>query len=666
MKRTILITLALTVAGIAGAATVNIPSGLTGLWRFQNTTNLAAATVGSDIMFSNAVYGGWFVAECWTDIGGEGWLSRYGDNLMFQESSWNYMAINPNFTANGGGSYVNEYTVAIDYKQTMLRYGSNSLFQTSRNGTGSDGDLWLKGTNLNALVIGASDIGFSTATFDGNDKWHRIVWSVDNGNFFRVYVDGTLFLDGTPQTVDGRYSLYPDRFNLFADDTWDDLWGYVGTAATWNRALTSAEVAAMGGWVDGAATPTPLVYNNTPEVVSVSPANGATNVAPDFAYQAFIFDPVKLVNRTNVQLLLDGVPVTPVVSGPEASVFVKFSAGGVLRNGSTHTYTLIVSAGGIYATNETTFTVQNSTYANYEWRFTQGDLTADLGDGVMEYTDETTPSITSFGTTDGSTLPHINGRPAKYMHVPAFTDALGGYLLTFTSTGPNGGGDYINRYSILFDALVPAPLSWTPFFQTDPLNTPSNDADFYLKADGSIGIAEIGYSSAGVITPNAWYRVAFVADLQAGTVKYYVNGTNVVSGTSGLDGRYGLYSNADYGPDLLLFNENDTPGGAKETHELYVSSVAFTDKVLSAADLAALGGPSADGILVPSFTSQPTMAIRTSGGGATISWSAGLIGFALEQAESLTSPQWVPVSGVTNNAVVVSTGSAAKFFRLVK
>ncbi len=87
----------------------------------------------------------------------------------------------------------------------------------------------------------------------------------------------------------------------------------------------------MGGWIDGTATPTPLVYNNTPEVVSVSPADGETNVAPDFAYQALILDPVQIVDTNSVQLLLDGLPVTPVVTRPAGSVFVKFSGGGLLQ-----------------------------------------------------------------------------------------------------------------------------------------------------------------------------------------------------------------------------------------------------------------------------------------------------------------------------------------------
>ncbi len=570
MKKAILLSLVLTVAGIAGAATVNIPSGLTGLWRFQNTTNYGAATVGSDIMLSNAVYGAWYVAECWTDIGGEGWLSRYGDNLMFQESSWNYMAVNPNFTANGGGSYVNEYTVGIDYKQTMVRYGSNSLFQTSWDGNGSDGDLWINGTNLNALVIGASDLGYSTATFDGNDRWHRIVWSVDNGvdSFFRVYVDGTLFLDGTPQTVDGRFSLYPDRFNLFADDSWDDLWGYVGTVMTWNRALTTEEIAAMGGWIGGAAAPTPLVYSNTPEIVSVSPADGETNAAPNFAYQAIIFDPVKIVDRNSFQLLLDGIPVTPVVTGPEASMFVEYSGGGLLPSGSTHKYTLTANVSGTPFTNEVTFKVQN--YTSYEWRFTNADLSAALGNGVMAYADpSTTPALTSFGTTDGSTVPHINGSPAKYMHVPGFTLSTDGYLLQFNDSGPNvGTSTNINRYTLIFDMLVPSPTAVVylgcavlqyrplqPLDNTDPQNS-DDDADFWLMAPAKSELESAAIQLPAPSHANTWYRIAFVADLKANTLTYYVNGTNVRSrAADGLGGRWALYSNQDAGPDLLLFNE---------------------------------------------------------------------------------------------------------------
>lgn len=259
MKKIVLVSLVLVVAGIAGAA--NVPAGLTGLWRFQNSANFGAATVGSDLMFSNAPYGA-VMSGPWTDIGTEAAHTLYSDGSVFQESSWNYIAVNPAFTTNGGGSYVNQYTIAIDYVQTSGLTTWNSLFQTSWGGNASDGDLWTDG----AGHIGVGDVGYSTLTYDAS-TWHRIVWSVDNSSFFRVYVDGTLFLNGAGQGVDGRFSLYPDRFNLFADDSWEDQWGLVGTVATWDHALTTDEVAGMGGWIGGAPTPTPLIV---PEPATMS------------------------------------------------------------------------------------------------------------------------------------------------------------------------------------------------------------------------------------------------------------------------------------------------------------------------------------------------------------------------------------------------------------
>jgi hypothetical protein len=234
--------------------------------------------------------------------------------------------------------------------------------------------------------------------------------------------------------------------------------------------------------------------------------------------------------------------------------------------------------------------------ATYEWGFS-GNLSASLGNGVLGYADAPSASLTTFGTTDGTTVSHIGGQPASYMRVPAFTSGANGYDLTLTSTGPNGGGSYVNQYSIVLDILSPSSINWTPFFNTDPAN--GNDADFYIAPDGSIGIGALGYSSVGLITPDTWYRVAFVADLGAGNVSYYINGNPVYNrtGASLLDGRFALYSNNDAGPDLRLFNEGDTSG--VYTHELLVSGLFFTDAALSGAQIAALGGPSAGGILVP-------------------------------------------------------------------
>lgn len=653
----LLISLALISAGSTQGA--NVPSGVTGLWRFQNSADKLKATIGTDIVNSNPDNGAFWLGP-WTDIGVESWHTKYSDGGIIQDRAFDYLTVYHGIGAEGkgAGNYINKYTVAVDF---FAGGGWNSLYQTAFNGNANDGDLWVDATTATSAVIGVSGIGYSATTLDAT-KWHRIVWSVDNGNFFRVYVDGTLVLDGPGQAIDGRWSLELDRFHLFADDNWEDAWCFAGTVAVWNRPLTDVEIAGMGGWIGGAETPTPLLFpSQAPALTSVSPANGETNVAPTFSYQATILDPDGVIDTNSIQLLLDGVPM-PTSVAVTATKVIKFSSDGLLRSGSTHNYTLIAGASGIYSTNEVSFKVQN--YTPYEWRFTEGDLGAALGNGVMDYADPGNAGLTSFGMTDGSTVPHIAGSPAKYLHAPAFSSDTDGYYFSFANSGPNTGtNSLLNRYTILFDMMEPGPLDWTALFNTDPYNL--NDADFYLAADGSVGIGGGGYSAVGVIAPGSWNRLAVAVDLAANTLTYYVNGISVKTRAGdGLGGRWALYSNQDFGPDLLLLNEGDT--GGIYTHELYLSSVAFVDRVLSASEIAGLGAAKATGIFVPSLTPKPTLSIQSSGSGAVVSWPTNYVGYALEQTDSLIAPQWRPVAGVTNNAATVSGVSSGKFYRLAQ
>jgi hypothetical protein len=267
MKKVLLVVCVLATAGAACAALGDVnPDGLTGLWRFQDSTNKLTATIGSDIVTSNTGNSAWFSGP-WTDLGVPEWHTMYSDGGVVQERAWDYLTVNPNFTANGGGSYVNEYTIVMDYTQTSGQSAYNSLFQTADTGNASDGDLFIRG-DQGARTIGVGATGYSTLTFD-SATWHRIVLSVDNSNFFRVYIDGVLFLDAAGQGVDGRFSLYTDHFHLFADDSWEDQWGLVGTVATWNRAMGSAEVADLGGWIGGSATPTALILVPEPATLAM-------------------------------------------------------------------------------------------------------------------------------------------------------------------------------------------------------------------------------------------------------------------------------------------------------------------------------------------------------------------------------------------------------------
>lgn len=285
----------------------------------------------------------------------------------------------------------------------------------------------------------------------------------------------------------------------------------------------------------------------------------------------------------------------------------------------------------------------------YEWTFDNNNLSATLGPGTMQYADSATAGLVSFSSTT------IGSETAGYLHVPAFTDPKNGCLITLSSSGPNGGGAYINRYSIIFDVRLPGALNWTPFFNTNPLN--ENDADFYVASDGALGISSI-YSSAGVISPNTWHRIAFVADLAAQTLTYYVDGTQVAQGTisGALDGRWSLYSNVDAGPDLFFFNEGDS--GGIYTHETDMAALAIVDRSLSASEIAALGAPTAEGIFAR------RLQIRREGDMAILNWRAGS-NVVLQKAGDLQNPIWETIDETLGASSFSEPFFGNSFYRLI-
>ena len=89
----------------------------------------------------------------------------------------------------------------------------------------------------------------------------------------------------------------------------------------------------------------------------------------------------------------------------------------------------------------------------------------------MAYADPGNAGLTSFGTTDGSTVPHIAGTPAKYLHAPAFASETDGYHLSFfANSGPNTGtNSLLNQYTILLTCWN--RVRWTGRHCSTPIPT---------------------------------------------------------------------------------------------------------------------------------------------------------------------------------------------------
>ena len=322
-----------------------------------------------------------------------------------------------------------------------------------------------------------------------------------------------------------------------------------------------------------------------------------------------------------------------------------------------------VTAGGTVTGPVWSFTTPGTTLGTrMEWPL-DGSLTASLGSGVLAFADgENTENQITWETTDGITVPHIGGQPSPFLRLPAFASSADGLALTLTGLPPNGGGTYLNRYSFVFDVLLPVGWNWMAFFNTAPAN--NNDSDFFVRSDAALGIGALGYSPGGTIQADTWHRVIFAADLPAGVVTYYVDGVQVHQRTGGalLDGRFALFPGTNPGPHVRLFCDEDG-----EMSPVLCSGIAFVDSTLSAAQAAELGTARADGIFMSGPPASPTLTVAVANGTVTLTWPAAP-GRRLQKSATLKAGAWSDVPGTTGQSSHAEPVQAATplFYRLAE
>ncbi|MBN2327025.1 MAG: hypothetical protein JXR73_07710 [Candidatus Omnitrophica bacterium] len=160
----------------------------------------------------------------------------------------------------------------------------------------------------------------------------------------------------------------------------------------------------------------------------------------------------------------------------------------------------------------------------------------------------------------------------------------GSYLLVHHGIAPNGGGGYVNNYSLVFDIKIPELGAWYSFFNTNDSN--SNDGEVFVNPDGNIGVGATGYSEE-TISAGLWHRLAIVVDLELGEIYYYLNGKMINAATEqSLDGRFSLYSVNDSTPWILFFADD-----SGDDASLFVSRAAMYDYPLTDEEVQALAGP---------------------------------------------------------------------------
>jgi hypothetical protein len=311
-------------------------------------------------------------------------------------------------------------------------------------------------------------------------------------------------------------------------------------------------------------------------------------------------------------------------------------------------YEVVVSNMGGSVTSAAPAAVLNvvnpAVFVTGQWDFNNGDLTTIYG-ANLQYFDATVQADTSFGTTASFGIPDISGQSVKVMRLNPSGGAWGGYKM-FHLAAPNGGGAYVNQYTLIYDIYIPSS-AWRSLLQTATDN--SNDGDIFINPDNGLGITQV---YEGNITPGAWHRIAFAFDLSgpgpAPVLTKFVDGLKVgnqTGGLSGPDGRFALDTFA------LLFGDNDG-----DINDTYVSSIQFSNGRRSDEYLKGItqGGPTP--YKIPG-------AIRALKIGSTVNifWTGFAGGTGLESADSLSGP-WSPVVTATN-PYPVPAGPGPKYYR---
>ncbi|MBP7937327.1 MAG: PEP-CTERM sorting domain-containing protein [Phycisphaerae bacterium] len=229
------------------------------------------------------------------------------------------------------------------------------------------------------------------------------------------------------------------------------------------------------------------------------------------------------------------------------------------------------------------------------WNFDDpaNGLKATIGNDLV-YGDAATAAATEFGTTTNFGIADIGGQDANVMKFPQTTSTTMGYQM-FHGAAANGSTSDVNQYTLMMDILYPSSSGgYRALFQTSATN--ANDADFFVNGSNGIGISSQYH---GNLTPDTWHRVALVVDLDQAdaTKKYtkYIDGAFVgytdLGGSGSAGGRWALYPDGSGSPAWLFADEDG------ETAMGYVNSIQFQNFALSADAIAALGGPTADGIV---------------------------------------------------------------------
>lgn len=174
-----------------------------------------------------------------------------GDRVVMQFplfSGTQGLVFNPNVAANGGGNFLNQYTMMWDLYFDEATVGPwMSLYQTNATNS-NDGDLFIRNADRGLGISGE---------YDGRvelNEWNRVGVTVDlslGTARMRKFINGVFVGTSTLGGVDGRWSMYRQDLGganyLLTDNDGETSAGFISAFYFEDRALSDTEMSAWGG-----------------------------------------------------------------------------------------------------------------------------------------------------------------------------------------------------------------------------------------------------------------------------------------------------------------------------------------------------------------------------------------------------------------------------------
>jgi hypothetical protein len=111
-----------------------------------------------------------------------------------------------------------------------------------------------------------------------------MIVSVKNGEFFKIYINGELWLDApVVQDIDARYGLQPTLL-IFQDDDGDDGTILCSEIGIWDVALTQGEATGLGNASTSTVSAIPTIESHSNATLGQNYPNPFT-VSTTFPYQ---------------------------------------------------------------------------------------------------------------------------------------------------------------------------------------------------------------------------------------------------------------------------------------------------------------------------------------------------------------------------------------------